>query len=73
MDHQHDVPTRTGHHRTGGPTSLQTTGCPQCGAPAEITRRHVLGGTAGPVEHVGVVCVRRHRFLMPVDGLPGVG
>ncbi len=41
------------------------TSCPDCGAPAEITRRDVLESTDGPIEHVGVRCVQRHIFLMP--------
>lgn len=45
--------------------TLQLTGCPDCGLPAEITRRAVLPSTDGPVEHVGVCCVGRHVFLLP--------
>jgi len=41
--------------------------CPQCGLPAEITDRFVLGGAPGPVEHVKIVCVTRHWFTLPVD------
>jgi hypothetical protein len=51
----------------------ELTNCPDCGAPAEITRRVVLESTDGPVEHVGVRCVQRHIFLMPtflLDRLP---
>lgn len=48
-----------------GSTLPQLTGCPECGAPAEITRRDVLESTDGPVEHVGVRCIRKHIFLMP--------
>ena len=44
--------------------------CPTCGLPAEITDRFVLGGAPGPVEHVKVVCVRRHWYTLPVDMLP---
>lgn len=43
----------------------QLTGCPDCGAPAEITRRDVLESTDGPIEHVGVRCARQHVFLLP--------
>lgn len=47
-------------------TSLpELTSCPECGAPAEITRRNVLESTHGPIEHVGVRCVQKHVFLMP--------
>ncbi len=48
----------------GGPAT-QLTGCPECGAPAEITRRAVLESTDGPIEHVGLRCIRRHILLMP--------
>ncbi len=44
---------------------LELVGCPQCAAPAEIVERFVLGGTAGPVEHVTVRCVLRHWFALP--------
>ena len=44
--------------------------CPTCGLPAEITDRFTLGGAPGPVEHVKVVCVRRHWYTLPVDLLP---
>jgi hypothetical protein len=39
--------------------------CPQCGAPAWITERFSLGGTAGPVEHVKTGCVNNH-WLTPL-------
>ena len=41
--------------------------CPTCGLPAEIMDRFTLGGAPGPVEHVKVVCVRRHWYTLPVD------
>ena len=41
--------------------------CPTCGGPAEITDRFVLDGAPGPVEHVKIVCVRRHWYTLPVD------
>jgi hypothetical protein len=44
--------------------------CPACGLPAEITDRFTLGGAPGPVEHVKVVCVRRHWYTLPVDVFP---
>jgi hypothetical protein len=44
---------------------MDLTTCPECGAPAEITRRSALESTDGPMEHVQVHCVRRHWFLMP--------
>ena len=44
--------------------------CPTCGLPAEITDRFTLGGAPEPVEHVKVVCVRRHWYTLPVDMFP---
>lgn len=44
---------------------MDTTTCPECGAPAEITFRTALESTGGPMEHVKLQCVRRHWFLMP--------
>jgi hypothetical protein len=41
--------------------------CPTCGLPAEITDRFTLDGAPGPVEHVKVVCIRRHWYVLPVD------
>ena len=45
-------------------------GCPRCGLPAEISDRFTLGGAPEPVEHVKVVCVRRHWYTLPVDMFP---
>ena len=45
---------------------IQWTRCPECGSIAEIVDRDVWPSTDGPVEHVSVRCVRRHRFVMPV-------
>ena len=44
---------------------MDTTTCPECGAPAEVTQRSALESTDGPMEHVKIQCVRRHWFLMP--------
>ncbi len=70
MHHRHhrqpaDVVGRAGR-------SMQWTTCPECGAVAEIRHRTVLPSTASPVEHVGVLCLARHTFLMPVDVLDPV-
>jgi hypothetical protein len=51
-------------------STLQLVGCPQCLAPAEITDRFVLESTSGPVEHITVCCVNRHRFTMTAERLP---
>lgn len=48
---------------------IQWTRCPQCDSIAEIVDRDVWPSTDGPVEHVTVRCVRRHRFLMPAVSL----
>jgi hypothetical protein len=52
--------------------TLQLVGCPQCLAPAEITDRFVLQSTSGPVEHITVCCVHRHRFTITTEHLPSV-
>ena len=44
--------------------------CPTCGLPAAITDRFTLGGAPGPVDHVKLICVRRHWYTLPVDTLP---
>jgi len=48
---------------------METTTCPECGAPAEIRARSVWESTSGPVEHVRVECVARHWFLMSAASL----
>lgn len=59
---------------TGGPfiageglgMSTQTfTTCPECSEIAEIRDRFVLPSTDGPVEHVQLLCIRRHSFVLP--------
>jgi hypothetical protein len=44
--------------------------CPTCGLPAAITDRFTLGGAPRPVEHVKLICVRRHWYTLPLDMLP---
>jgi hypothetical protein len=48
---------------------MDTTTCPECGAPAEVTDRFALEGTDGPIEHVRLQCVGRHWFLLPTASL----
>ena len=44
--------------------------CPGCGLAAEISDRFTLDGAPEPVEHVKLVCVRRHWYTVPVDVCP---
>jgi hypothetical protein len=44
---------------------MDMTTCPECGALAEITDRHVLESTDGPIEHARVRCLTRHVFFLP--------
>jgi hypothetical protein len=39
-----------------------TSPCPQCGAPAEITERFWLDATDGPIEHLKIGCLSKHSF-----------
>lgn len=43
--------------------------CPECGEIAEIRDRFVLPSTDGPVEHIQLLCLRRHGFVMPTASL----
>ncbi len=47
---------------------MEIVDCPTCGAPAEA-QSWSFGGSAGPVPHVKLLCVRRHWYLMPRDML----
>ncbi len=49
---------------------IDTTTCPECGEPAEVQDRAAMASTDGPVEHVKILCVNRHWFLLPTDRLP---
>lgn len=48
--------------------AMQFTQCPEpaCDAPAEIVDRFALPSTGGPVEHITVLCLHRHWFMLPV-------
>jgi hypothetical protein len=48
---------------------MDTTTCPDCAAPAEVTERFALESTDGPIEHVRLRCVRQHWFLLPTASL----
>jgi hypothetical protein len=41
--------------------------CPSCGLPAEIIDRFTLDAAPTPVEHIKLVCVNRHWYVLPVD------
>jgi hypothetical protein len=46
--------------------------CPEGAAPAEVVDRFALVSTDGQIEHVKVMCVMRHWFLLPAASLPAV-
>jgi hypothetical protein len=48
---------------------MEWTQCPQCGLVAEIVDRDVWPSTDGPIEHLHVRCVARHRFVLPAATL----
>ncbi len=43
--------------------------CPECSMTAALQTRDRVESTNGPVDHVRIVCVNRHWFLMPADSL----
>jgi hypothetical protein len=43
--------------------------CPECAHPAEVTWRSEVRSTDGPIEHVKILCLMRHRFLLPSERL----
>ncbi len=49
---------------------LTVIACPDCGVPAEVTKRFSLPGTAGPDPHVALNCAAGHQVRMAVDRLP---
>jgi hypothetical protein len=55
--------------------AMQFTQCPEpaCGAPAEIVDRFVLRSTDGAVEHVKVLCLHGHWFMLPAFLLAAAG
>jgi len=48
---------------------MEWTQCPQCGLVAEVVDRDVWPSTDGPIEHVHLRCVARHRFVLPAESL----
>ena len=53
-------------------TTQTFTTCPDCGEIAEIRDHFVLSSTDGPIEHMRMICVRRHHFVLPIAGLERV-
>lgn len=45
--------------------------CPECAMTAALQQGDRIESTDGPVEHVRIICVNRHWFLMPADTLTG--
>lgn len=43
--------------------------CPECSMTAALQWDGRLKSTDGPVDHVRIICVNRHWFLMPADTL----
>lgn len=43
--------------------------CPDCGEIAEISDRFVLPSTDGPIEHVRLLCLHWHHFVLAVASL----
>ncbi|HEY0359524.1 MAG TPA: hypothetical protein VGD11_13150 [Mycobacteriales bacterium] len=43
--------------------------CPECGGAAEAESWSSLSSTGERMEHVKILCVRRHWFLMPRETL----
>lgn len=56
-------------HGDQGTSAVQWTSCPQCGQVAEVVDRDVWPSTDGPVEHLHVRCVDKHRFVLPASSL----
>ena len=50
-------------------TTHSFTACPDCGEITEISDRFVLASTDGPIEHVRMLCIRRHWFMLAVASL----
>ncbi len=67
------MPTATGWPITaqGGLRMITQafTTCPECGEIAEIRDHFVLSSTDGPVEHMRMMCIGRHHFVLPIAGL----
>lgn len=48
--------------------TMDLTGCPECGAPAEVVDRYSLPAAGSPpVEHVATACVNRHHLVQATN------
>lgn len=50
-------------------TTLELVSCPECQAAAKVEWRETVESTGTPVELVKIMCLNRHWFLMPAEGL----
>lgn len=41
--------------------------CPTCDLPAIVEDRFALPSTNGPVEHLRILCINRHTYLLLAD------
>jgi hypothetical protein len=48
---------------------MQISACPECDSTAEVSDAGTAGSTHGPIDMVRVLCINRHWFLMPREGL----
>jgi hypothetical protein len=48
---------------------LTLVACPTCAQPAEVQWRRAVSSTDGDVAIVKIVCIDRHWYLMPSEGL----
>src|SRR6478609_1247526 len=66
---RHVPPHQSQGQPARGGDVMEWTQCPQCGLVAEVVDRDVWPSTDGPIEHVQVRCVARHRFVLPAASL----
>ncbi|GLZ48845.1 hypothetical protein Acsp06_50300 [Actinomycetospora sp. NBRC 106375] len=50
-------------------SALEIVGCPGCTSPAEVVDRFVLKSAKGPIEHVLLECLERHRYTVLAERL----
>jgi hypothetical protein len=54
----------------GAEGHLDLVACPECTMIAAVQHWDQVKSTDGPIDHVKMICVNRHWFLMPADRLP---